>query len=852
MQMNTLIPAAVCRLGAAVFAAAVLLAPTGASAQSASSALMTGLASGLAKGVGTQISEQTMGWAMSSLGLESDPNAEIVKALSAIETTLQDMDQQLANINELLAQQSCSNAADQQTVVDALNAIDQWTGRGQFPVNGSYADLIIDAQNGIDVTAEMAELFDKVLNGDGVFFQSLENLLVGLSNGMLDQGSAEQLISTCGLLVDPTSNEWDDRDYFAQLHNLLSYYFDYQSRAAVVVVEAYHSRAIQAWIAAGNDPNSLAPEDAPQICESPTDAAVIKACNDAQEAYDFIASSLRAQYGEAGASYSSGSPDDPTGATADYTCADAGYDTCDDADPVVQIHNPTGIVWVKDLDDFFAAGGYSTACAAATSGAQCGPGVGTYNHATFEKYGSSDPLLFGGNGGYTTWGPAAAAAWEALTAGWSGSTTLGEHLTNVHHFAGATTARVFFTGDVDTSGHEVKSNVESDIVWRFLATEVACIVAMPLTHNISSQPFCSSGFGNLMHSAADHSNSNAPCHNAKDTEYDRLDDAGITEPFFDFLYNMQDYKCKSSDHPLGQTFYPGAPGWLLQYQSWGKYATEGTIIADTGIRDIDPSNYQLQYHWPAIDSTAVDCAFEPLTGQQRSPYSLNGRGPTLRLCGADFDAWFDTWIVPPPAIDAPPEITTPEPVALVLPAFDTYPLWHHEVTALVDYAHLIEAIDEEDGLLDAACHPMSGAAFQLGLTRVTCSATDSAGNTTTESFEVHVQYPFEFVGLFDDFEELVARAGRTLRVDFSLGGDRGADVVVAGGGLLPLSQQVDCDSEEAIGAAEPVTSQRDDVFDNGIGTYSFLWKTRRDWDGQCRQLVLELVDGTQHTARVQF
>lgn len=49
------------------------------------------------------------------------------------------------------------------------------------------------------------------------------------------------------------------------------------------------------------------------------------------------------------------------------------------------------------------------------------------------------------------------------------------------------------------------------------------------------------------------------------------------------------------------------------------------------------------------------------------------------------------------------------------------------------------AVDDVDGSLTPLCSPASGTTFPLGSTTVTCSATDSAGNTGSNSFTVTVQ-----------------------------------------------------------------------------------------------------------------
>jgi hypothetical protein len=49
------------------------------------------------------------------------------------------------------------------------------------------------------------------------------------------------------------------------------------------------------------------------------------------------------------------------------------------------------------------------------------------------------------------------------------------------------------------------------------------------------------------------------------------------------------------------------------------------------------------------------------------------------------------------------------------------------------------ATDRVDGTVPATCTPASGTAFALGTTRVTCTATDAAGNTGSSTFTVEVQ-----------------------------------------------------------------------------------------------------------------
>jgi hypothetical protein len=40
--------------------------------------------------------------------------------------------------------------------------------------------------------------------------------------------------------------------------------------------------------------------------------------------------------------------------------------------------------------------------------------------------------------------------------------------------------------------------------------------------------------------------------------------------------------------------------------------------------------------------------------------------------------------------------------------------------------------------------------------------------------------------------------------------------------------------------------------DAATGQYSYTWKTDKRWAGTCRQLVVRLVDGSEHIASFQF
>jgi len=51
-----------------------------------------------------------------------------------------------------------------------------------------------------------------------------------------------------------------------------------------------------------------------------------------------------------------------------------------------------------------------------------------------------------------------------------------------------------------------------------------------------------------------------------------------------------------------------------------------------------------------------------------------------------------------------------------------------------------QAIDNIDELITPICSPASGSVFAIGTTEVVCAATDSSGNTNTNSFNVIIEY----------------------------------------------------------------------------------------------------------------
>ena len=120
---------------------------------------------------------------------------------------------------------------------------------------------------------------------------------------------------------------------------------------------------------------------------------------------------------------------------------------------------------------------------------------------------------------------------------------------------------------------------------------------------------------------------------------------------------------------------------------------------------------------------------------------------------------------------------------------------------------------------------------------------DSAGNAASASTTYSVRYAFD--GFYSPLVAAPAsaslRAGDAVPVKFSLGGDRGLDILTRVA-WRPCSSTTN-DSSVAWGALS---------YNAGPDRYTFMWQTDKSWAGSCKELSLTLRDGTAHAARVSF
>jgi hypothetical protein len=161
------------------------------------------------------------------------------------------------------------------------------------------------------------------------------------------------------------------------------------------------------------------------------------------------------------------------------------------------------------------------------------------------------------------------------------------------------------------------------------------------------------------------------------------------------------------------------------------------------------------------------------------------------------------------------------------------------------------ASDSLSGIASQSCGALD--TTSAGTKTVACTATDNAGNTASASVTYQVAYRWS--GFFQPVDNAPTvnsvKAGSAIPVSFSLGGNYGLNIFAAG---YPKVQQVACGNGAATDEIEQtVTAGASGLsYDATTGQYSYTWKTDKSWAGTCRQLVLKLVDGSEHIAGFQF
>ncbi len=138
------------------------------------------------------------------------------------------------------------------------------------------------------------------------------------------------------------------------------------------------------------------------------------------------------------------------------------------------------------------------------------------------------------------------------------------------------------------------------------------------------------------------------------------------------------------------------------------------------------------------------------------------------------------------------------------------------------------------------------------LSAVLCLRSNDAGEALI-TIPVSFQVQYAFTGFFSPIADGLndANAGSAVPAKFVIGGGSPAAIVDGGS---PTSHAVDCETGEALGAAEPIDTPGSSGFRyrEADEAYHVNWKTDKSWAGTCRALSVALDDGTSHSALFRF
>ena len=196
----------------------------------------------------------------------------------------------------------------------------------------------------------------------------------------------------------------------------------------------------------------------------------------------------------------------------------------------------------------------------------------------------------------------------------------------------------------------------------------------------------------------------------------------------------------------------------------------------------------------------------------------------------------------PPVIDAGGPHTVVEGATTVISATATDP----EGTAVTIAWDL-----EQDGTFEVAGSQATIDATALDAPAtilVDVRATDAWGHASVATVAIDVVWDFGGFGPPAAGGSVEAKAGASVPVKFSLGGDQGPDVLDG----TPTYQRWDCVTLEPIGSVATATLSEPLTYDPSRDEYKLVWKTAKGWAQSCATLTVALDDGQSYELEVRF
>jgi hypothetical protein len=149
--------------------------------------------------------------------------------------------------------------------------------------------------------------------------------------------------------------------------------------------------------------------------------------------------------------------------------------------------------------------------------------------------------------------------------------------------------------------------------------------------------------------------------------------------------------------------------------------------------------------------------------------------------------------------------------------------------------------------------PSAGTSFEAGTATLTVQFIPSSSNYSAESMSVTIPVSgsMKFAGFYAPIRNLpyvnTVQAGRAIPVKFTVGSYRGMQVLQ----MNPTSVAVSCPAGALENVVKPSVTGTAGLKSLGY-SYTYTWKTSKDWAGSCRTFVLTLADGSSHEALFRF
>jgi hypothetical protein len=565
------------------------------------------IASGLVNSIAGGLSVNLIGYGLTSIGLNSEAAYEtnVESELAAINNDLDTISTELTEIQDAIQTQTCEDELSSSSVTDALASI--------ATVANTYTQLLQAGENpdGSVSQADIDNFLNQVANGPSTGFPSMDTALNTI-NIALQSTDNDGIIGTCEKAVTSvpaTGSFGADLTFYSDPINLVQYFADYQTMAALMLVEYYHYEAFLSspYYSSTTISNNLPADEAGAVCTNPTGETATQ-CGFARDITEELYAYLQNQYTANGVPYS--------------TESSSG-------------NLLTGLYLGSSGIDYLFATSIENFTSSEDAGADC-PSVMTESNGCGLAF-SNDPQLspfWSSLSTYqyeTAWEPATAEMWRTLLDAWASGSSSNTVATGLSTLGlQNTVGKIILTPTTYYADPEI-TNTGNGNLYPFPSNtdEAVCYLDTNLTRSFSLQPFCYNGSNNNV----DYGNIGATMwlwdtwngggcmtFRTNDTVLDATED----NSFYGVDYTYDSYlniygASEDSGCPSGSWVNGQAPGWVVQSGATGN-----------------------GFVWPAIDVSSPTCGTNYSYGLLQPAVTrtaTNSLGvPTM--CGADFDNYF--------------------------------------------------------------------------------------------------------------------------------------------------------------------------------------------------------------------